>query len=170
MGRLGATKWALLIAPFILDLATRCSIPLVSFCCLERGVFYLSNGVFMKKIIFLTALSCIGLTACSVMNSGTSHQPILYKENVKLVSYHFDDRFVHIEVISNGCTFISSFELLLVDKKSNSVEIIRKIPDNCRVKPIKISLNYAFRHLGVDTSRSVKLVNLLFDEALASVE
>jgi hypothetical protein len=125
---------------------------------------------FMNKLVFLTILGCIALTACSAMNPDTARQSMLYKEHVKLVSYHFDDRFVHIGVISTGCTFITSFELLLVDKKSNSIEVIRKKPDNCRVKPIKISLNYAFRHLGVDTSRPVKLVNPLLGGALVSAD
>lgn len=124
----------------------------------------------MKKRIFSIVISCIVFTGCTSINNNKGHQLTSYREPARLVNYSFDERFVHIEVLSFGCTLITSFELELVDKENNSLQVIRKKPDNCKVKPIKIALDYAFRHLGVDNSRPINIVNPLFSEELAGVE
>ena len=124
----------------------------------------------MKNRIFSIIVSCIVFTGCTSITGSKGHPSTSYREPAKLVNYSFDERFVHIEVLSYGCTLITSFELELVDKENNSLQVIRKKPDNCKVKPIKIALDYAFRHLGVDNSRPINIVNPLFSEELASVE
>ena len=124
----------------------------------------------MKNRIFSIIISSIIFTGCTSINSSNGYQSSSYRERAKLINYSIDERFIHIEVLSYGCTFITSFELELVDRKNNALQVIRKKPDNCKVKPIKVSLNYAFRHLGLDISRPVKLVNPLISEALAAVE
>jgi hypothetical protein len=79
----------------------------------------------------------------------------------KLIGYEIGERFVHIKVLSKGCTVSSSYQLQLVSKAQNSIQVIQNKPDNCNMKPIPISLSYAFRHLGTDRSRPVKIVNPL---------
>ena len=118
----------------------------------------------MKNRIILILLICTAFTGCSAFNGSKGYQSASYREPAKLVNYRFDERFVHIEVLSYGCTVITSFELELVDKETNSLRIIRMKPDNCKVKPLKIGLNYAYRHLGVDNSRPIKIVNPLFNQ------
>ncbi len=113
---------------------------------------------------------CVILTGCASFNDVRGYGATPFKEPAKLISYSFDERFVHIEVLSYGCTLISSFELKLVDKENNSLQVFRKKPDNCKVKPIKVSLNYAFRHLGVDNSRPINIVNPIFSQDLVSIK
>jgi len=124
----------------------------------------------MKNRLFLMIISCIVFTGCTSIKSNNGYLSNSQRELAKLVSYSFDERFVHIQVLSYGCTLITSFELELVDKENNSLQVIRKKPDNCKVKPIKVSLNYAYRHLGVDSSRPINIVNPIFSEELASAE
>ena len=86
----------------------------------------------------------------------------------ELISYKLDERYIYIDVVSRGCTMISSFELRLVSAKANSFEVVRKKPDECRMKPIKMSLNYPFRHLGLDLKRPITVENHVEETQIAS--
>jgi len=120
------------------------------------------------RILMILASSC--LFACSGINALVSTKNNSQGEPAELVNYTVDERFVHIDVISNGCTLMTSFELLLVDKKTNSIQVMRKKPDSCNAKPIRVSLGYTYLHLGVDESRPVNLVNPIFGSDIASFD
>ncbi len=173
MGRVGPVERSLLdqFQLFTLCSTSDCSIPLASFHSWNGAFFTTANlrvSIMIKQIFLI--MSCTLLTACLAANLGKNKLSNQYQKQAKLINYTFDDRFVHIEVLSYGCTFITSFELVLVDKVNNSIEVIRKKPDNCKVAPIKISLDYTFRHLGVDSSRPINIVNPLITRELASMQ
>jgi len=113
----------------------------------------------MKYLKILTVLVSFALTACAGLNTRLQTNSTVSATPAKLLTYSIDEKFVHIDVISNGCTLITSFELMLVDKTNNSIQVMRKKPDTCIVKPIKVSLDYAYRHLGIDDSRPIQIVN-----------
>lgn len=120
----------------------------------------------MKKVITIAILSCTLLSACSGARLGTSENVKYKRVLAKLVDYSVVDGFIYIDVMSNGCTFITNFELMLLDKKDNSLQVIQTKPDPCFMGSIKLSLNYSFRHLGLDQSRPIKVVNQLLNENL----
>jgi len=122
---------------------------------------------FQKVIILSVSLF---LSACSGLGSKLQNEANNSSAPAKLLNYSIDEKFVHIDVMSNGCTLMTSFELLLVDKRTNSIEVMRKKPDTCIVKPIKVSLGYPYRHLGVDDSKPIRLVNPLFNDSIASFD
>lgn len=76
-----------------------------------------------------------------------------------LVSYSLDDRYITIDVVSHGCTVKTNFQLRLVSLKENSFEVVKTKHDLCRMAPLKMSLNYPFRHLGIDLSRPIQVTN-----------
>ncbi len=121
----------------------------------------------MNNKFLLMLLSVFLLAGCSkpvvlVNNGGQEAEP------AKLISYTLDERYIYIDVVSHGCTMMSSFELRLVSQVDNSFEVVRKKPDECRMKPIKMSLNYPFRHLGLDLKRPVRVKNRVDEKLLAS--
>jgi len=124
----------------------------------------------MKYANILIVLASLLVTACSGLSTGRLAESSSHRSPAKLLSYSIDERFVHIDVISNGCTLISSFELLLVDKNTNSIQVIRRKPDTCIVKPIRISLDYSYRHLGIDPSHPVSIVNPILMSEVASFD
>jgi len=115
----------------------------------------------------VTLLGIFCLASCSIANklTGEIKPPSV---QAKLISYSLDDRYIYIDVVSHGCTMTTSFELRLVSEQQNSFEVIRKRQDHCRMKPMKMSLNYPFRHLGLDLSRPVNVVNPIDGEQFAS--
>ncbi len=106
----------------------------------------------------------VGCSAPSALISQTEYQA----QPAKLIGYSLDERYIYIEVVSHGCTMMSSFELRLVSEHENSFEVVRTHPDECRMKPIKMSLNYPFRHLGLDLERPVQVKNSVDKQLLAS--
>ncbi|MBV1908088.1 MAG: hypothetical protein KUG78_02140 [Kangiellaceae bacterium] len=119
----------------------------------------------IKCILILSVMSL--LSGCSIATLQSS-QSLIKESQAQLISYSLDERYVYIDVVSHGCTMMNSFELRLVSEQANSFEIIRKKPDSCRVKPIRMSLNYPFRHLGLDTNRPITLVNNISIQTIAS--
>lgn len=115
------------------------------------------------------ALICFTLLLASCSKPAVlidTNQPVA--EPAKLISYKLDERYIYIDVVSYGCTMMSSFELRLVSAEQNSFEVVRKKPDECRMKPIKMSLNYPFRHLGLDLQRPLQVKNRVNEKLLAS--
>jgi len=120
------------------------------------------------KVIILSV--SLALSACSGLSSRLQKEANNSSAPAKLLNYSIDEKFIHIDVMSNGCTLMTSFELLLVDRNTNSIQVMRKKPDTCIVKPIKVSLDYPYRHLGVDDAKPVRLVNPLFTDSVASFD
>jgi hypothetical protein len=120
----------------------------------------------MTKLI----LNCFIL----LLLAGCSKPVMLIEKNkyqakpAELIGYSVDDRYVYIDVVSRGCTMITSFELRLVSVEENSFEVVRKHPDECRMKPLKMSINYPFRHLGLDPERPLLVKNRVDKQLLAS--
>lgn len=121
----------------------------------------------IKLKLFLGCFSLILVVGCSKPSALISDNQLVVKP-AKLISYKLDERYIYIDVVSRGCTMMSSFELRLISAKDNSIEVVRKKPDECRMKPIKMSLNYPFRHLGIDPKRPVKVNNRVDEKLLAS--
>lgn len=123
----------------------------------------------MLRLISITILIVILLSGCSSVNSKFLRASEQQKQAV-LTRYRIDQHFVYIDVVSHGCTFMNSFKLFLVSKEDNSIRVIRTKPDNCQVKPYKISLNYSYRHLGIDANRPVNMLNQVFGNILAGID
>lgn len=116
-------------------------------------------GAKMKLIRLLLVLTAAALSGCSTSALLNKNHTALQTKQAELLSFHHDNRFIYFDVVSRGCTFVSHFEVTLVDKVSNSIEVIQKKDDLCQVKPIKLSMAYKFGHLGVDTNRPINVLN-----------
>jgi hypothetical protein len=113
----------------------------------------------MNRIIILLLFPVFLISGCASTSGFEGRTEASLVKQADLLSFSLDNRFIYFDVISNGCTLIGNFEVALADKESNSIEVIQKKADLCKVKPIKVSMAYTFRHLGVDTSRPIKVLN-----------
>jgi len=111
----------------------------------------------------MRVLLCVFLILCSVTSvnaswmgdSNKSTKPIL----AHLVSYELVKGFMTIRVLSSGCTGVHSFKVVADSKIDNRVKVLRLRPDNCRMKERPIELQYSIRHLGLDISRTINVLN-----------
>jgi len=124
----------------------------------------------MKKLINGSVLCILLLAGCAGYSDKTSLNENPSQSLAKLIDYRLDSRFIHIIVLSKGCTFTTSFELSRPNINKNELQIIRKIPDHCQSKPIKMSLTYSFRHLGIDPKQPVVVINQTITEKLAKLD
>ncbi len=102
----------------------------------------------------------IGLTGCSSLSFlSDSENQHKVEEVAILTDYQLDDGFITIQAVGYGCTFFNSFKVEVADIKQNTLEVVRTQPDQCRMKPRNVSLQYSFKHLGLDLNRSVQVKN-----------
>lgn len=120
----------------------------------------------MKAKKYLIISTLLFLASCS-NTSFLSGSHSTQENSASLISYTIEEDYIHFDVVSHGCTMMTSFELRLVSEKENSLEVVRVRPDFCRIKPIKMSLNYSFRHLGLDLNRPINLVNSIDSNQIA---
>lgn len=120
----------------------------------------------MKTKHYLVLATLIFLASCSKTQFLSSE--LSPSENTtSLLAYTIEKDYIHFDVVSHGCTMMTSFELRLVSEKDNSFAVVRVRPDFCRIKPIKMSLNYSFKHLGLDLNRPIYLTNPVNTNQLA---
>lgn len=90
----------------------------------------------------------------------TFDKPFLGKsETADLMSYELKDGFIQIEVVSYGCTFFTSFEVVMASRSENAIAVISTKPDACGMKPRIISLQYSYKHFGLDPDAKVQVEN-----------
>lgn len=80
-------------------------------------------------------------------------------EVVTLADYSLNNGFITIKTTSYGCTFINSYEVALASKRDNAIEVLQTQPDVCGMKPRSVSLQYSYKHLGLDMDKSVQVKN-----------
>jgi hypothetical protein len=78
-----------------------------------------------------------------------------------VTSYASDGGHVYFTTVSNGCTFIDSFKLEVDHAGQNRIKIIQVKPDLCRMEKRTISLQYSYKHLGLNPQQAVVLANPL---------
>ena len=102
-----------------------------------------------------------------VILAGCNSLPMVTQSNDKggenkvavLTDYELNDGFITIQAVGYGCTFFNSFKVEVANKNENSLEVIRTRPDNCGMKPRNVSLQYSFKHLGLDLNKNVQVKN-----------
>jgi hypothetical protein len=116
-------------------------------------------------VAFLLAVS-----GCSNMPwAALSEDDQQSKDVAVLTDYKLDNGFITIEAVGYGCTFFNSFAVELADRESNALEVVRIHPDNCGMKPRNVSLQYSFKHLGLDLDKTVRVKNPINDKGLESL-
>ncbi|MGX5200995.1 hypothetical protein [Aliikangiella sp. IMCC44632] len=112
-----------------------------------------------SKNIAMLLLSILIAGCSSVQHlTGTSSDSAI-KDVAVLTDYELKDGFITIQAVGYGCTFFNSFKVEVADKQENSLEVVRTRPDNCRMKPRNVSLQYSYKHLGLDLNRFVEVKN-----------
>lgn len=76
-----------------------------------------------------------------------------------LSDYELKNGFITIRTIGNGCTFFDSFRVEVEDLADNELKVVRTRPDNCAMKKRTVSLQYSFKHLGLDLEKQIKVSN-----------
>jgi hypothetical protein len=109
----------------------------------------------MNKYILITVLltlSIVGSNAEALSKSET------YSSNSveKLVNYELVNGYMTIKVLTAGCTGINSFKIVA---DGNELSVVRVKQDACGMKPRPMTLRYSVRHLGLDDSQAINIVN-----------
>jgi len=109
-----------------------------------------------KLFLILVVTILLSVSGCTGLKSQTSSSRAAVEV---LTDYHVEDGFIVIKARSNGCTFFNSFEVKVANDAENSLQIVRTKPDQCRMKPRTVSLQYSIKHLGLDLNREIKVTN-----------
>ena len=80
-------------------------------------------------------------------------------EMAVLTDYKIQGAFITIKVKSNGCTYYNSFKVELASEEDNAIKVVVVKPDECSMKERVVSLQYSFKHLGLDLDKAVQLKN-----------
>ncbi len=107
-------------------------------------------------LIIATALSING---CSSITSASYQSENQDNSLAELTAYRLDSGFIAIETIGYGCTFQQDFKVVTVSDEDNMIEIIRTRKDNCKMTPRHVALSYSFKHLNLDNSKPIKVLN-----------
>ncbi|MET1255747.1 hypothetical protein [Aliikangiella maris] len=117
-------------------------------------------GVLKVSLFMLTSVSLAGCSNLPFVSEVSLNDSESEDHEVAvLTDYQVKDGFITIQAVGYGCTFFNSFSVEVADKQSNALEIVRLQPDQCRMKPRNVSLQYSFKHLGLDLNKNVKVVN-----------
>lgn len=115
----------------------------------------------MKYVFLVTLLlTCSLLSACSSQSVYTAnlkqdHQAFLATLN----SYRIDNGFITFETTGYGCTFFNSFKIEVAENADNGLKVVQVNPDKCGMKPRPVSLQYSFKHLGLDLDKKIQVTN-----------
>lgn len=109
-----------------------------------------------NRQILITLLTTLFIGGCSNLAT-TNFQS--ESQLAKLTSYQLDNGFIEIETIGYGCTFQHDFKVEAVNDSDNTIEIIRTRPDNCKMAPRNVALSYSFKHLDLDSTKPIKVLN-----------
>jgi len=107
--------------------------------------------------MLLTLNLCLLLASCSSTYIKDSAALDVHLANIH--SYKLDKGFLSFTTVSYGCTFINSFTVEVSDREKNTIKVLRKVSDTCRMKPRLMELQFSIRHLDVDWKGDVKLAN-----------
>ena len=112
-----------------------------------------------RTILKLLFVSCF-LLGCQTSDTQerTAYQPS-DAHLAKLTDYKLGDGFITIRAIGFGCTFFNSFKLQATQDGLNKLEVVRTQEDKCGMKPRNVSLQYSYKHLGLDLNKPVEVVN-----------
>jgi hypothetical protein len=110
-----------------------------------------------KKLFLIVTVSLI--TACSNMSLYSSEASSSDMPLAELTEYQVKGNFINFSTMGRGCTFYNNFKVVVVDKKSNSLGVVETHADICRMEPRDVSLQYSFKHLGLDMNKAVHVEN-----------
>lgn len=123
------------------------------------GVTFWDEIMNLIKLGLCTTAS-FWLAGCSLLPfNDQSAEKGVGEEIAVLTDYQLKDGFITIKAVGYGCTFFNSFKVEVADRSENALEVIRTRPDNCRMKPRNVSLQYSFKHLGLDLTKQVEVTN-----------
>lgn len=115
----------------------------------------------MVKSVKLICVGLVGIiSGCASfwgVEQGTSENQ--GEALAKLVSYELNDGYIEITAMSNGCTFVNSFEVQVNELGENQLKVVRVKPDLCRMKQRKVALQYSYKHLGLNFKEDITVVN-----------
>jgi len=110
------------------------------------------------KLVNFAMLSMF-LTACSSVPFTSEVELFEREEMAVLTDYELKDGFITIKAVGHGCTFFDSFRVEVADKTDNSIKVVRTRPDECGMNTRNVSLQYSFKHLGLDLEKEVQVNN-----------
>ena len=112
-------------------------------------------GTRMNKYILITVLLTLSIVSSGV--KALSKSEAYGASSVeKLVNYELVNGYMTIKVLTSGCTGINSFKILA---DGNELSVVRVKKDSCGMEPRPMTLRYSVRHLGLDDSQAVNIVN-----------
>ena len=86
-------------------------------------------------------------------------------ETAVLTDYDVKNGFITIQAVGYGCTFFDSFKVKVSDRENNELKVVRTRPDECGMKPRNVSLQYSFKHLGLDLNKSIQVKNTVLESS-----
>ena len=113
----------------------------------------------LKFILIVTVFLLIN--GCSSLSLFTSQYGNTRSVLAELSDYDINNGFITIETLGNGCTFYSDFKVVMVDRAENALGVVKIQDDQCRMSPRHVSLQYSFKHLGLDMSRKILVSNVI---------
>jgi len=87
----------------------------------------------------------------------------------ELSDYQINGGFISFKTVGRGCTFYNNFKVVVRSKKNNSLGIVNLHQDKCRMEPRYVSLQYSFKHLGLDLSKAVHVENAIGQNKVSDV-
>lgn len=114
----------------------------------------------MRNLYRITSLAfALLLSACSSMPFNSKVNILEEEEMAVLTDYELKNGFITIKAVGNGCTFFDSFRVEVADKADNAIKVVRTRPDECNMSSRNVSLQYSFKHLGLDLDKKVQVNN-----------
>ena len=107
------------------------------------------------KLAF-TLILIVNLAAC---NNALFRGQVENEQLAVITSHHISDGFITFSTIGHGCTFYNNFKIEASEESSNTLKVVRLLPDNCNMEPRDVSLLYSFRHLGLDLKNKIYVKN-----------
>ena len=124
-------------------------------------------NIFKLSVIIALVFGILGCT--SMPWSGSMEAEETLSDVAVLTDYQLDNGFITIQAVGYGCTFFNSFKVEVANKNENALEVLRTQPDNCGMKPRNVSLQYSYKHLGLDLERDIKVKNPVDDSGLETL-
>ena len=116
------------------------------------------------QLVFLLSTAVLGGCA-STSQVITDSLSLNSDETAVLTDYDVKNGFITIHAVGYGCTFFDSFKVKVSDRENNELKVVRTRPDECGMKPRNVSLQYSFKHLGLDLNKSVQVKNTVIESS-----
>ena len=109
------------------------------------------------------------VSACSNLSYLSSGVNISDAPLAELTDYQVEGNFINFKTVGRGCTFYNSFKVVVIDKENNSLGVVNTHADECRMEPRFVTLQYSFKHLGLDMNKAVHVENSIRQNQVSDV-